>query len=135
MAELRIIGNKNNSGISGPLGPDSSEVSARMLTPERIISQESQLHYSVNRQLALSSFKCNTKTIKFDGKDEAPYSPWKVAIELEAEGLLLSEAEWLEILQLRTSSLALEIVKQGQELALVNPKEGLGFIWDMFNAK
>ena len=71
-----------------------------MLTPERSISQEGQLNYSVNRQLALSSLKSNTRAIKFDGKDKASYSPCKVAIELETEGLFLSDAEWLEILQL-----------------------------------
>ena len=60
----------------------------------------------------MSSIKGNIRAIKFDGKDKASYSPWKTALELEIEGLVLSAAEWLEILQLRTSEVALRIVKR-----------------------
>ena len=93
------------------------------------------MNYSVNRQLALSSLKSNTRAIKFDGKDKASYSPWKVAIELETEGLFLSDAEWLEILQLRTAGIALELVKEGRKLALINPSKAVQFIWDKFNKR
>ena len=83
--------------------------------------------------MALSSIKSNTRAIKFDGEDKASYSPWKTAIELEADGLFLSDAEWLEILQLRTTGSALKIVKKGRQLAIDNPKDGLDYIWDIFN--
>ena len=88
---------------------ESSKKTYAVHTPERSVSQESQVNYSVNRQLAMSSIKGNIRAIKFDGKDKASYSPWKTALELEIEELVLSAAEWLEILQLRTSEVALRI--------------------------
>ena len=97
------------------------------------MSHEGQLNYAVNRQLALSSLKGNVRAIKFNGKDKASYAPWKTALELETGGLLLSDAEWLEILQLRTSDIALEVVKSGRELALVDTNQALQFIWDNFD--
>ena len=75
------------------------KVTPRIQTPDRSVSQESQMNYAVNRQLALSSLKGNIRAIKFDGKEKASYAPWKAALELETDGLFLSEAEWLEILQ------------------------------------
>ena len=117
----------------GLLGPSSEKGTPKIQTPDRSISQESQMHYSVNRQLALSSLKSNTKAIKFDGKDKGSYSSWKIALELETEGLFLSDAEWLELLQLRTTEVALQVVKRGRELALVDAGEALQYIWDNFN--
>ena len=134
-----ISGNRYSHLLDSPLNqhasPQQGQSSTRVLTPERSISQEGQLNYSVNRQLALSSLKSNTRTNKFDGKDKASYCPWKVAIELETEGPFLSDAEWLEILQLRTAGIALELVKEGRKLALINPSKAVQFIWDKFNKR
>ena len=103
------------------------------LTPDRSMSQESQMNYAVNRQLALSSLKSNIKAIKFDGKDKGSYSSWKIALELETQGLFLSDVVWLEVLQLRTTEVALQEVKRGRELALVDTSKALQYIWDNFN--
>ena len=62
-----LHGNSSNS--------ESPNQTCRINTPDRSMSQESQLNYAVNRQLALSSLKGNVRAIKFNGKDKAAYAP------------------------------------------------------------
>ena len=66
--------------------------------------------WAANRQLALTGIKGNRLGVKFDGKDAAPYHSWKAALELEVTGLDLTSAEWLELVTLRTTGDALDVV-------------------------
>ena len=54
-------------------------------------------------------------------------------METELNGLYLTPAEWLEILLLRTSDAALDIVRRAKNMGVTDPQTGLEFIWKQLN--
>ena len=54
---------------------------------------------------------------------------------MEVMGLGLTAAEWLSLLSLRTTDIALEIVTRAKEMGVTDPDSGLEFIWEQFEER
>ena len=91
--------------------------------------------WAANRQLALSGIKGNVRALKFDGKDATIYHGWKNALSMEVAGLDVTAGEWLEILSIRTSHVALDVVKCAMKMGFKDPKTALAFVWSEYGEK
>ena len=87
-------------------------------------------NWSVNRQLALSGVKsASAVSPKFTGKDPTTYLQWKLSLKEAVKGLQLMPFEWLEILEMRTSHKAAEIVQCARQMALDDPNIAIEHVW------
>ena len=147
-----FLGSREHSGT--PLGDQSqqhpgtsivasatSQLAGTIVTHDRGRSEsvgtlQGEYHmWAANRQLALAGIKGNFKALKFDGKVATSYLRWKNALKLEVAGLDLSPREWLEMLALRTSHTALDIVTRANEMGIADPGIALEFIWEEFEGR
>lgn len=95
----------------------------------------SESRWSAEKQLAISSIKSNTLAKKFDGIDASAYRRWRASLEDELRDLRLSSRVWLEILELRTASVANDMVKRAQDMEMEDPDAALEYLWEVFDRR
>ena len=54
---------------------------------------------------------------------------------MEVTGPCLTSAEWMELLSLRTSDIALDIVRRAKRMGVTDPQTGLNFIWKQLDGR
>ena len=79
--------------------------------------------------------KANTEAEKFDGEDVTAYHRWRKSMETGARELDLSPKKRLELLTLRTTNYAAEIVRSAADLTIESPEEALKTIWAHFEGR
>ena len=91
--------------------------------------------WSAERQLAIASIKANAVAVKFDGEDASVYRRWKASLEDELGELDVPPRVWLEILELRTISVANDMVKRAQEMEVDDPVLALKNLWEVLDRR
>ena len=102
---------------------------------ESSVSEVSGPSLAANRQLAWSIMKADTEAEKFDGEDATAYHRWRKSMEMGAKELELPPEKRLELLTLRTTNYAAEIVRSASDLTIESPEEALKIIWDHFEGR
>lgn len=90
---------------------------------------------AANRQLALAQIKADTRAERFDGKDAAFFRSWRKALEAEVRELNPTPENWLQMIDLRTTGEAKEMVRSVKEMAIENSQEALDLIWKFFESR
>ena len=98
-------------------------------------SESADLNLAANRQLAWAQIKADTRAEKFDGRDAAFFRSWRKALEAEVLELNPPPESWLQMLDLRTTGEAKEMVKSVKEMAIENSQEALDLIWENFESR
>ena len=65
---------------------------------------------SATRQIVLNGIRGNTRAVLFNGGSATAYKRWKSSLDIETKGLDLSPEEWFQILKLRTSGEAANLI-------------------------
>ena len=98
-------------------------------------SELSDHNLAANRQLAWAQIKADTRAERFDGRDTAFYQSWRKALEAEVQQLSPPPESWIQIIDLRTTGEAKEMVKTVKKMAIENPQEALDLIWENFECR
>ena len=98
-------------------------------------SKSSDLNLAANRQLAWAQIKADTRAERFDGRDAAFYQTWRKALEAEVQQLSPPPESCIQIIDLRTTGEAKEMVKSVKEMVIENPQEALDLIWENFECR
>ena len=79
------------------------------------------------KQLLAASSTAN----KFNGRDSLDYDPWKKDLQVEVEHLELSDRQWLQLLEARTTGEPQSIIKRLKIIQLESsPKLALETAWE-----
>ena len=98
-------------------------------------SDSQDLNLAANRQLAWAQIKADMRAPRFTGLDPSVYKRWKVSLENEVRSLEITSVMWLELLALRTTGIAHEMVRRSDDTAADNPDEALVFVWGLFDSR
>ena len=85
---------------------------------ESITSDASGSNLAAKRQLAWSIMKADTGAEIFDGEDVTAYRRWRKSVETDVQNLDLPPGKRLELLTLRTTKYAAEIVHSVAETTI-----------------
>ena len=99
---------------------------------------------SMNSDVRDHTLKCNkvfkqilaARATTFDGKNCLEYKPWKDSLIREVKGLKPDAAQWLDLLEIRTTGTANQLIKDLRVLHLESsPEHALKSAWETLNER